>query len=96
MKKYYNNRKALGTAHKIDSDHPTDIIITIPLLYYIELDFDDDEDTSKKRSNSKTAWISQLMFHKDDGVILRSSAIRGYDVHFDIDNHRVGVSYERS
>jgi len=89
--KEYNDRKILGTAHKIDSDHPTDVIITMPPSYYIEPDLDGD-DTPKKRSDGKIAWVSRLMFHDADGVILGSSAIRGYDVHFDIDNHRVGFA----
>jgi len=90
--KEYNTGKTWGTAHKIDKENPTDIIITMPPSFYIEQDWDDEDNPPMKRSDGRSAWISRLYFHDDSGVILGASAIRGYDVHFDVDNHRVGFA----
>jgi len=92
----FNAGKTLGTAHKIDAENPNDVVITVPPTYFIERDdggYDDWEDKLKEtRTDGRVRWVSRIFFHDDDGAILGASSIRGYDVHFDVDNHRVGFA----
>jgi len=67
-------------AGNLDPLNPFDVIFEIPPTHYME-----------KRPNS-AGYMNRLHFNEASGIILGASAMRGHDIHFDLENNRIGFA----
>jgi len=70
-----------GSAEQLDSEFPSDVLVSIPPAHYIEYDSD-----SKK-------YVGRFSMTEYSGSVLGANTIRGHDVYFDIpENGRIGFA----
>ena len=70
-----------GLAHKIDTEHPDDILIAIPPAHYVEYDSDNEK------------YVGRFSVDEGRGSVIGANTMRGHDVFFDIpENDRIGFA----
>lgn len=67
-----------GLAGALDKKHKSDVILAIPASHYMEY------------SPEKDTYTSRFYPTESSGSVLGANAMMGHDVHFDIDNNRIG------
>ena len=70
-----------GLTHKIDTEHPDDILIAIPPAHYVEYDKDNEK------------YVGRFSVDEGRGSAIGANTMRGHDVFFDIpENNRIGFA----
>lgn len=67
-----------GLAGNLDQDHPLDVIVAIPPEHFYEYDPDEG------------GYVSRFYVDEGDGGVLGANAMMGHNVHFDVENRRIG------
>lgn len=71
----------VGLAGSLDEDNPNDVIFAIPSEHYMQ-----------KIDGKEDVYVSRLYFSESGGGVIGANSMRGHDILFDWENHRVGFS----
>jgi hypothetical protein len=71
---------AHGLAGTVDPAHPEDVIIAVPPTHYMEY------------SVKSQKYTPRFYFSESHGGVLGANFMMGHDIHFDVDNFRVGFA----
>jgi len=69
-----------NSAEDFDDNHPTDVLIAMPPIHYLEFD----SDTEK--------YVPRIYLEETGGSVLGANFMQNHDVVFDIPNYRIGFA----